>query len=758
MVKQFLKERLGTIIFLLIVAIAVVWGFLKINQARQNAITYNEGYEAPEASADLLQEGRYVSIAKTDSLELFYNETKGAIQVKDLKSGYLWKSLVDDEVYDFGSLNKYWTGHVQSTLVITYNNLKKRDAVPTTVSAGAECKSLKTEYIPNGVAVEYGFTTPGIYVTIEYTLEDDQLVVRLPVDKIREESLYALTTIELLPYLGASDDNVDGYLFYPDGSGAITTYEKVNTRPSNVLVSFYYAYTHRTVNTGIVWDRDSYDQYVMSMPIYGIKNGNHALFATVSEGEENSGLAVYASGNVLNLNRAGFQLYTRNIFNTQANSISAGAGVTNSAGTIQRVDKQLIPEDKEVRYFFLSGDQANYSGMANVYRNYLMEEGLLKAADNAGSDMQLALQLLMGTTKDGMVFDEYIAMTDFDQVQEILERLSAAGVTGTQLVLQAWQKNYDNFEYWGPASQLGGSGGLKNLNKYLEANPGVNAYLGVDSTNVTSKTSGLKEDEDVAYNGLNVEIAASDMDGMDYYLLNPGASFKRNARLLDKLAGYSSAGIAYETAGRYVYPDYNINDPYTKPQAVDKIREMLLASEETGRSIAVGGANQYTYSYADYLYNLRAESYGLNISDYSVPFIQMVVSGLIPYSTEGAGNLAYDLQTQKLKWIEFGSLPYFYLTYESALKLRNTDYDTLFSSTYMDWESTVIDTYLEFKENLSGVCGQQMVSHDILSEDLIRVQYANGIKVYINYGNVEASADGVKVPAKNYLVVGGGER
>lgn len=51
-----------------------------------------------------------------------------------------------------------------------------------------------------------------------------------------------------------------------------------------------------------------------------------------------------------------------------------------------------------------------------------------------------------------------------------------------------------------------------------------------------------------------------------------------------------------------------------------------------------------------------------------------------------------------------------------------------------------------------------MVSHDILSEDLIRVQYANGIKVYINYGNVEASADGVKVPAKNYLVVGGGER
>lgn len=758
MVKQFLKERLGTIIFLLIVAVLVIWGFFKINTARQNAITYKEGYEAPEASADLLQEGRYVSIARTDSLELFYNETKGAIQVKDLKSGYLWKSLVDDEVYDMNSLNKYWTGHVQSSILITYNNKKKRDAVPTTVSAGEGCKTLKTEYIPNGVAVEYGFTTPGISVTIEYVLDDDQLVVRLPVDKIKEESLYALTTVELLPYFGASDDNVDGYIFYPDGSGAITTYEKVNTRPSNVLVSFYYTYTNRIVDAGIVWDGDSYDQYVMSMPVFGIKNGNNALFATVSEGEENSGLAVYASGNVLNLNRAGFQLYTRNVFNTRANSISAGSGVTNSAGTIQRVDKELMAEDKEVRYFFLSGDQASYSGMANVYRNYLLEEGLLKAADNAGSEMQLALQLLMGTTKDGMIFDEYIAMTDFAQVQEILDRLTAAGVTGTQLVLRAWQKDYDNYEYWGPASQLGGTGGLKSLNKYLGSNPGIKAYLETDSTNVTSRTSGLKEDDDVAYNGLNVQIAASDMDGVNYYLLNPGAAFKRNTRLLDKLSGYGSTGVAYETAGLYAYPDYNEKDPYTKSQAVDKIREMLAASQDTGRGIAVNGSNQYTYSYADYLYSLREESYGLNITDYSVPFVQMVVSGLIPYSTEGAGNLAYDLQTQKLKWVEFGSLPYFLLTYESALKLRNTGYDRLFSSTYADWEDTVIDTYLEFKQRLSGVCGQQMVSHDILSDDLVCVRYANGIRIYINYGDAEASADGVRVPAKDYLVVGGGER
>ncbi len=131
---------------------------------------------------------------------------------------------------------------------------------------------------------------------------------------------------------------------------------------------------------------------------------------------------------------------------------------------------------------------------------------------------------------------------------------------------------------------------------------------------------------------------------------------------------------------------------------------------------------------------------------------------MIPYSTEGAGNLAYDLQVQKLKWVEYGAIPYFYLTYESAQKLRDTGYATLFSSTYEDWEHVVVDTYREFKENLDCVYGQQIVDHTILTDDLIRVKYANGVTVYVNYGDTEAAADNVKVPAKDYVVNRGGEQ
>lgn len=759
MVKRFLKERLGTIILFVILAIFLVWGYFSIQRARSNAITFTDEYEEPEGNVDFENEGKYVSVAKTDKLELFYNEAKGAIQVKNLESGYLWKGICDNDVYDMtgGSVNSMWRSYLQSPITITYNNLKRRDSGARTEYAGKDCKWLETEYIEGGVSVTYGFTTPGIYVTVEYTLEEDQLVVRVPMDKIQEKARFAVTTIELLPYLGASRNEVGGYLFYPDGSGAITTYEKASTRPSNVLGASYYTYTNRFVAFQNLFDSDSYNRYTAAMPVYGIKNGDDALFAVFTEGAENTGVVVYPSGYVVDLNHAGFEIYTRNIYNVNMYSMSTAAGSA-TGGSIQRVDKALIPEDREARYFFLSGEDADYGGMAATYREYLVEKGLLKNAIAQGEEMPLALRLLMGTTKGGMIFDEYVTMTDFDQVQEILTRLSDAGVSNTEVVLSSWMKGYDEYEYWGPASQLGGTGGMKDLNKYLETDTGKKVYLENCFMFASSETSGMSEKNDVVYDGLNLEVSATNMDGTIFYLVNPLSAYKRNLKFLDKLEKYDQLGVAYDDVGQYAYADFNESAPFTKTQTVSKLRELLASTADTGRGIASMGANQYVYSYADYLFDLREESYGFSITDYAVPFLEMVVSGRIPYSTEGAGNLSYDLQTQKLKWIEYGGIPYFYLTYESALKLRDTGYQRLFSSTYDDWENIVVDTYKEFKDNLSCVYGVQMTDHNYLTDDLIRVDYANGIAIYINYGGEEAKADNVTVPAKSYVVVEGGER
>ncbi len=754
MIKNFLLSRLGTIIFFAIVAVLLLVGSSRIKKARQNAITYSNEYEAPEADADLLGDGEYVSIANNGQLELFYNDVKGAVQVKDLRTGKLYKSIVDEEVFPkLKKSNKQWKAHMQSAITLKYNDLKKRDSGVKEVSAGKDCGSLTSEYIENGVSVTYGFLTPGIYVTVEYTIEGDELVVRVPYEKIQELSKFAVTTIAVLPYMGACGNENEGYIFYPDGSGAVTSFERVGERSANAKMAIYYTYSNKAVSLDNLFN--NYERYTAAMPVFGIKNGDSAVFGYATEGGANTGITVYPSGVVLDLNRAGFEVYVRNVYNVDMYSISSGDGATNTGGIVQRVDKQLIPEDKEIRYAFLDGDKANYCGMADVYREYLIKNGQLVKTDKV-DNTALALQLLMGTTKEGIVFDEYVTMTTFDQATEILDALKMQGITDTELVLTSWQKDYEEYEFWGPDRHLGGTSGLKALSKYAEANPGMRVFIESDLVAASSETNGLDREKDVAYNGLNTEIAIKYFDGTFRYLRNPAALRKVNEKMLDKYEKYSGLGIGYFDIGYYAYPDFNEWHPYTKTETVEELKNTMADSKAAGKKIAVRGQNGYIFGNADYIYRISDSNFGLSITDYAVPFVQMVISGLIPYSSGNAGNLSYDLQTQKLQWIEFGSMPMFYLTYESALKLRDTYADTLFSSTWSDWEPVVVDTYREFKENFGSLAGLRMTEHKALSEKSRRITYENGTKIYLNYSDKDETFDGITIPAKDYVVIGGG--
>ncbi len=755
--KNWAKSKIGTIIVLALVAIMVIAGTLSIKKARENAITYTDEYEAPEKTADLLSDGEYKSVAKTDKLELFFCAEKGTIQVLNRESGHLWEAVPNADVCAANGLamKKVAEKRTQSALVISYCDLKKKNAEQVTLYSATDCGYLDYKTIENGVSVTYGFLKPGIYVTVEYSLSGDDLKVRIPWEDIREDWKYALKNFEILPYFGSCGNAEGGYLFYPDGSGAVTAFDNVGERSSNVKTATYFTYTNRKVTFDNIAD-DNMDRYTAVLPVFGIKDGNDALFAYATEGEEYAGVKVSPYGCLnLNLNRIGFDFAVRNVFDASLYNMTAGENTMATGGSIQRVDKEKLKQDKVVTYSFLSGDDANYSGMAKTYRNYLAKNDLIKDNIKDDDNYSLALKILMGTTKSGVVFDEYIAMTTFGQVKDILEELSDMGIVDEKLVLTDWAKNSSDFNYWGPAWRLGGTSGLKSISEYADSVKGLDVFLETDFVQCNSSTKGIDEDEDVVYDGLGIEVAESYMDGSIYYLTNPLAILKRNDKLLSKLKKYDGVGIGYEDMGRYAYPDYNEKHPYTKVETVQEFRNAFANTEKAGKGIAVNGANQYVYSYADYLYNLSEESYGLSITDHSVPFVQMVISGYIPYATSGAGNLSYDLPTQKLKWIEYGSLPYFYVTYESALRLRETSNDTLFSSTWDDWKSIIRDTYNEFKENFSCVYGKQMTEHKILSDSVSKVTYENGVVIYVNYDEKETTAEGITIPGKGYVVTGG---
>ena len=78
-----------------------------------------------------------------------------------------------------------------------------------------------------------------------------------------------------------------------------------------------------------------------------------------------------------------------------------------------------------------------------------------------------------------------------------------------------------------------------------------------------------------------------------------------------------------------------------------------------------------------------------------------------------------------------------------------TDY---FSLNFDDWRSDMAETYAYVNKALSSVEGSTIVSHSVLRQGVVRVKYSDNTVIYINYNAEDITADGVTVPAGNYIV------
>jgi len=76
---------------------------------------------------------------------------------------------------------------------------------------------------------------PVFRVALEFRLDSDGLIVRLPANSISfNEEFFQLNHIEVLPFMGAAHNQFDGYTFFPDGSGTLIRAE--DTRYSSMTV------------------------------------------------------------------------------------------------------------------------------------------------------------------------------------------------------------------------------------------------------------------------------------------------------------------------------------------------------------------------------------------------------------------------------------------------------------------------------------------------------------------------------------------
>ncbi len=722
-----------------------------------NMQTYEESYVNDSASSPLDYDG-YISRYKSDKYELLYHPKDCSIIVRDLASGYMWTSSVDLQQKPLERVEELWRKKLSSVITIDVIDTNHNQGIATTIYPHDGAKFSVTE-IEGGIEVTFAFEAQYIQLSLRIYMKDDELHAEIPGDSIFEQGNYMLVSADVLPMFGCVETNKeDGYVFYPDGSGALSyfTVENVREQEARYMWKVYgetpgemqwIGESRERMDYDSILDNDDDNVTPASMPVYGIReDDSHALLAIISSGSADAIINYVPGGYVVELNR----LYTTFTYRRPVDlSEIGGTGVGNADRDVTRFEAELQRKDAAMTYKFLLQGQADYSGMAAAYREYLIQNDLLK--DYIQDDNMMAgIDLFMGIYEERALGDKFMAQTTFEEAQQILGEIREQTGVGIQTALYGWQKEgYDrNPTSAKAASQLGGNSGLEELAEFANQN-GITLTLNVNPVTLNGERSGYTARTDAAYTSSGLPLYSRKYNE---YVRNLNSMFNDYLPDFVDYAKSMGIGLNIERLGWWLYNDYSEHSFYTRTQAYDFIQQKLGEIRSEGMNYW-SEANLYAMSNASRIVNLSYEHSQYDISNESIPFYQMVVHSYLPY-TSYPGNLAHDLNWIELKWAEYGYMPYFMLTEENAENLKYTDANWLYSSVYSQWGPRAVEVINRMKERLSCVWNSEMVRHEKLnSQEVYRIEYANGKVVYVNYTSSDYVYGDVTIPATDYVVV-----
>lgn len=730
---------------------------------------FSPGADSPDFTADYLaapnetQRTDAVLVSEGQNMALYYDYALAGFFVRDKRSGFIWKSTYDANAVSGQEENQYLQNLYRSMFLIEYVRTNEMNKDVNTVQSAAKQVVSNVKIEGGRLKIYYRLPAEEIGFLAVISLENDVLKVEIPADAIVEKSTTRIVQIHALPFFGAVKSGADGYLFYPDGSGALMDLQLVDKKSLNQTAKPIEIPIHGTKDTDI--DQMRKDEAYASLPVLGIKDGGSAMVGYITEGASDASVNVSAENQVVRLNRNYFSFRYRYSYDILSSDISIqGAGFDDDtkqdaqdekkgqnkkSKVIARVyDYQTIREDRTVCYQFLHGDDADYSGMARAYRTYLLQSGKLNNAVKELEQMPLAVDFFMGIKKDQVLYQSFLPMTTLEQARQINELFKAEGVAGQIVRLKGWSKGGYGIEPFklDVERKIGGSSGMKRYLNYT-AEHNIDVYLEMNLLDASAAAGGFSKGGDIVKSGNSLPL--TDSSG-DRYLLHIDAVKQKFEKILKQGYVQNGAGLCLNRMGSRTYYDYSMNTLKTKNACEAQWSNLLDAAAGTKGGVSVDGANSYALKSADVLFDVPLGSSRMQITDRDVPFLQMVLHGYIPYASE-PGNLFYDHDIIVLKWLEYGCLPYYELTYQSSEELINTGYSELFSSQYQQCKDQILGTYALFQENLNGIWNSPMTAHSY-DGAVVKITYESGRSLYLNDSDKDAVSEGKTIKARSFLI------
>lgn len=786
-----IKLRKKLLIALLTAAIALsvgqtmVWSDAENDAADDSSTTSDEAAENSDDSEDsdsseeeevtLLTDDDALAMmqlyAENDTMQLYVNEETCEFGVKVKESGYVWWSSPINAANDPIAKG----AQVKTMRSLFYYNsgdpVVHRSSKTTAFEGSINRDDFTIEKIDGGVKFILHFEKTSMTIPLYVRIGEDSFEATIPTSEIIEETANtnseggaALLNLSFLASLGAGTSDENGYLFVPDGSGAIINFNNNKTSTSAYSSQVY----GRDLGVGQKMAPDKTEQ--VYLPVLGIvKNiedaADNALVAVVTSGDSYATVNASVNGQTTtSYNSAWFDFTLRT-----EDTFFMGSGnkelVVYEAGDIKI-------GDISVRYYPIIKDTISYADLAETYRNYLIsDKGLtVKTKEN---DAPFYLTLDGGTIKTqsvaGFPVDLETPATTYEQAAEIVKLLEEQGVDTMTVT-------YNDFNAAGITSRisanvdysgtLGGKDKFTDFYEYLKSKnyslyPSVDIMEYQNSGNGYSFTLNACKQITKAYatqQAYELAFGIPHQLRTAWTILSPYYWTDLFGKLAASFKEEGITTISLNQATSVLYSDFsrhNINgrDYLLRGDAQEMLEIGYKQLDESGITLLAQACNEYALPYADFITDVPLYSSNYDVFDYDVPFYEMVIHGYIPYTTKAMNASSNAVELLLLAAVS-GTPIHYEMMYEDPNEFTDCEYEYKFYTNYSGWIEQSASEYKMFKEIVAPLSTSTITSYEYLTPTVVESTFSNGTTITVDLDAETINVNGNDINLADYGLKG----
>ncbi len=715
-------------------------------QVNENGEVVMEGAVGKVDESEWITKDDYEKVAESDTYIMYLYEPRLSILLENKETGEILESTLSDE-QDDGESNTSWNAYMKSGIVLSAiigtTNTYQVDLITCDNTMNVTKKD-------NGFSAEIFFTQYQFGLTVDVTLEDDELVVNVPDDSIieKKEGTY-ISTVSLFPFMGYTHmDEEDGYMLIPDGNGALIYLDnkegKYSTGFSQMIYGKDSGFTDSSTKT-LLWDKYEtvVDANQVIAPIFGMTHLDQQLgyLAVVESGDERASVEAHPNGVMVNYNRCFAKFLLRDIYVQPLNN--------SNSGTVTNVETDRAHDDLQVRYLLLDGDDADYSGMAVSYRNYLLDNDLVSVKDTSYNTRVDFL----GTDREEFLFStKAVTMTTTDNIEEMYGDLQDAGVSSLLTIYKGWQKggiyNVPITKYKAD-SHIGGTSALTDLITSSAEN-NYNIYLYNDALRANADTSNTTFNVVKKINKRTFKEELKEEVYDTFLYLTPARTEDTLEKFVDSYTKEGVSNLALSGITNSLYSYSYKGDFYSRQDCLQSYADTVAAVDEN-TNLVLEQPFAYLWDNTDAFLDMPLGSSDYMYIDEEVPFLSMVLKGILPMYSDYV-NFEANKTEFFLQMVESGVYPSFYITYENSSGLIYTNSSDLYSTEYATYRDTIVEYDEELRQVAEAVDGAFITNHEKMDNGVTAVTYDNGVVIYVNYSDNDVTVDGTKVEAMSYKV------